>query len=430
MKRVLFFAVVFLGAIIFACNKKDTSQPTNAASESEIIDAAYNYFNAEVIPDESKNKRPDKFPIWSGAKVIQDITGTMVTVPVFISKAKYITISDGSHLSASEMTFLKIYTNPKGVKHYEVVTQIPDKDYVLGQLPFKGVTKVEDWKGNFISAWTNKNNKISPATFSTSIKKSPSTENTAPTICTVTDWYDCRTFDDGAHWDCNYRSTTMVCQDPPSTGGGGAGGGGGGTSSGPPAVVPITQLYEIKKVVDSLKNKCQKKALSNLKGQIFAGRYSIMLYQFFGVKAKSTLEFYSGNTGTADAKNLPGGVYPNAYSRIILSNTNLQNASQEYIVITIMHEILHAYFALAKWDPTKEDRDTRDHRKMANDYVCILADALTEMFPDMDYQEATALSWGGLEKTDVYQAMPLADRNKMEATNSYYRLGISGTKCQ
>ncbi|MGO4288134.1 hypothetical protein [Chitinophaga sp. RAB17] len=191
----------------------------------------------------------------------------------------------------------------------------------------------------------------------------------------------------------------------------------------------MTQLYTLKKVIDSLKNKCQKKALSNLKGQIFAGRYSIMLYQFFGAQAKSTLEFYSGNTGTDDARTLSGGTYPNAYSRIILSNTNLQNASQQYIVATIMHEILHAYFALAKWDPTKEDRDTRDHRRMANDYVCILADALTEMFPDMDYKEATALSWGGLELTDVYQTLPQDDRNKIEATNSYYKLGISGTKC-
>lgn len=429
MRKILFIAIV-IGTIIFACNKKEEAPPANAASESEIIDAAYNYFNAEVIPDVNKNKRPDKFPLWSGAKVIQDNTGTIVTVPVFISKAKYITISDGSHISATEMTFLKIYTNPKGVTHYEVVTQIPDKDYLLGKLPFKGVTKVEDWKGNFLSAWTNKNNKISPATFSTSIRKSPSTETTAPTICTVTDWYDCRTFDDGAHWDCNYKSTTMVCADPPSTGGGGAAGGGGGTSSGAPAVVPITQLYEIKKVVDSLKDKCQKQALSNLKGQIFAGRYSIMLYQFFGAKAKSTLEFHTGNTGIYDARTLPSGLFPNCHAYITLSNTNLQNASQEYIISTIMHEILHAYFAIATWDPTKEDRNGRDHRKMANDYVCILADALTEMFPDMDYNEATALSWGGLELTDVYQALPLADRNKFESINNYYKMGISGTKCK
>jgi hypothetical protein len=310
-----------------------------------------------------------------------------------------------------------------------VVTQVPDKDYILGQLPFKGVTKIEDWKGNFVSAWVNKNNKTSPATFSSSLKQLPSTESTAPTVCTVTDWYDCRTVDDGLHWDCTYKSTTMVCADPPPAGGG-SGGSGGGTSTGAPAVVSITQLYTLKKVIDSLKNKCQKMALSHLKGQIFAGRYSIMLYQFFGAQAKSTLEFYSGNTGTADAKTLPGGVYPNAYSRIILSNTNMQHASQEYIAVTIMHEILHAYFALAKWDPTMTDRDIRDHRQMANDYVCILADALTEMFPDMPYKEATALSWGGLELTDVYQALPQADRNEMEATNSYYRLGISGTKCQ
>jgi hypothetical protein len=119
MTKILFIAVVFLVAIIFACNKKDSAPPANAASESEIIDAAYNYFNAEVIPDINKNIRPDKFPLWSGAKVTQDLTGTIVTVPVFVTKAKYITLADGSHVSATEMTFLKIYTNPKGVKHYE-----------------------------------------------------------------------------------------------------------------------------------------------------------------------------------------------------------------------------------------------------------------------------------------------------------------------
>jgi hypothetical protein len=253
---------------------------------------------------------------------------------------------------------------------------------------------------------------------------------TSTGYCTITDWYDCVSINDGA-WTCTYLSTTAVCVDAnPPTGGGGGGGGGDGTSNGPPAVTPITQQIEIKKVVDSLKNKCYKTALNHLKGGIFAGRYSIILYNFFGVKAKNTLLFYEGNTGTDLAKTLSSGTYPNAVSRVILSSTNLVNASQEYLAATLMHEILHAYFRLAKVNPTTTDFNNKDRRLMANDYVCIIADALTEMFPDLDYKDATALSWGGLEDTDVYKSLPQADRDKIESINTYNKMGINGTKCK
>ncbi|PSL46327.1 hypothetical protein CLV51_103305 [Chitinophaga niastensis] len=422
MKKIVFLFVIILVAVIYACNKKDLI--TNSKSETELIKDAYNYFITDVNPVVESNTRPNKIALWGAAKVYQLEVGPVVVVPVFVIKAKYITMNDGNHVSATELTYLYVYKDEKNKKHAEVVTKIPAPNYIMGQVPFLGATKIEDWKGNLLSAYLNDGNKSQPATFTT-LYRPPRTETTGPAqTCTVTDWYDCHTTDDGATWYCNYLQTTSVCVDntPPS------GGGGGGGSVGAPPPVSVTQLYQIKQIRDSLKNPCFKKALKNLRGQIFDSRYSAILYEFYGNKSNSDLSFSEAPLAGNDCAVTTGyasGIY--GTGRTVLNTNQLKNASQEFITATLMHETLHAYMLGHPPDPTVADKNGRDHNQMVKDYINIIADALSEIFPNLLWEDALALAWGGLDETDTYINMAKADKDKIESINIFYKSGVNGT---
>jgi hypothetical protein len=73
---------------------------------------------------------------------------------------------------------------------------------------------------------------------------------------------------------------------------------------------------------------------------------------------------------------------------ITLSDTELANASQDYIAITILHEMLHVYLKGGN-DP--------DHNVMAEKYVKPLAYAIKYAGYPLTLNDATALAWGGLQ---------------------------------
>ncbi len=88
---------------------------------------------------------------------------------------------------------------------------------------------------------------------------------------------------------------------------------------------------------------------------------------------------------------------------ISLNKNKLPNASKEYILATIYHEILHAFIEskLVKGSDGKYVI-TDQHQQMATDYVTLMTGALQVAFPNLSNNEAWALSWGGLEKTPFY----------------------------
>ncbi|MBO9731387.1 MAG: hypothetical protein J7623_22295 [Chitinophaga sp.] len=79
MRKTLFI-VAAIGAIFWACNKKEAAHPSNDESETKLIDEAFDYFTATINSATDKIHRPDKFPLWGGANVTQDINGSVVTV--------------------------------------------------------------------------------------------------------------------------------------------------------------------------------------------------------------------------------------------------------------------------------------------------------------------------------------------------------------
>ncbi|PSL44157.1 hypothetical protein CLV51_10622 [Chitinophaga niastensis] len=170
--------------------------------------------------------------------------------------------------------------------------------------------------------------------------------------------------------------------------------------------------------------------MNNLKGGIFDGRYSIILHEFYGDKANSTISFSEGIVQNGDDAHTDGtssGIY--AYGDTKINNVTLKNASQEYLVATMMHETLHAYFIAHPPSPIITDRNSRDHNQMANDYVCIIADALSELFPNLQYNDAISLSWGGLGYTSAYTALSKGAKDTIESTNINFKMGLNGTKC-
>ena len=102
----------------------------------------------------------------------------------------------------------------------------------------------------------------------------------------------------------------------------------------------------------------------------------------------------------------------NAYSFIINLNKNtLPEKSEEYILSTIYHEILHAYMdtQIGK-DATGKYLIANQHETMADSYVLLMTGALQIAFPNISAKDAWALSWGGLEDTPFYNTKLTAEQ--------------------
>lgn len=85
---------------------------------------------------------------------------------------------------------------------------------------------------------------------------------------------------------------------------------------------------------------------------------------------------------------------------IILNKEVLLNATQEYLVGTIVHEVLHAYLQYEAGSTAQHDNN---HETIAKDYVAPVVNFLRTLFPDLDQPNATAIAWGGLQSTSLWK---------------------------
>jgi hypothetical protein len=112
---------------------------------------------------------------------------------------------------------------------------------------------------------------------------------------------------------------------------------------------------------------------------------------------------------------------------IFLNLNVLPNSSQEMVISTIFHEVMHAYLGYSR-----NAEKFNDHEEMANDYIGLMTSALTELFPNIPNNHAKALSWGGLGETSAWKN--LASNNPIKANeivqiNKNHADGTSGTDC-
>ncbi|MDR6786471.1 hypothetical protein ABIE26_005342 [Pedobacter africanus] len=184
--------------------------------------------------------------------------------------------------------------------------------------------------------------------------------------------------------------------------GGGGGGGGIGGPSTPPAGYEPNGPTEIK---DSVLNTCLK---SGLNRSLTAGTtIKNMLNQTFGGTGYTSkdITFYDVNNLADTIMGVCRGY--NAYVfEIALNKNKLPDMSEQYIVSTIYHEILHAYIE-ATYTRNADGKLIlpigNGHNEMADNYIALLTGALKVAFPGISDEMAWGLSWGGLEETTYFK---------------------------
>jgi hypothetical protein len=110
---------------------------------------------------------------------------------------------------------------------------------------------------------------------------------------------------------------------------------------------------------------------------------------------------------------------------ITLNSGVLASASQEYIMATIFHELLHAYLGYLNIDALN---NSADHENMVNNYLGLLSEALMEHF-SISSIDANHLSWGGLHETQKWADLPQGTPTAIDNTNQEYRTSAKGQNC-
>ena len=179
-----------------------------------------------------------------------------------------------------------------------------------------------------------------------------------------------------------------------------------------------------REIIDSVKNQCIKAQLANA----LSAKTTIrnMLNETFG----GTVQFESLNLTFTDVTTLPDNISGDAgrasatsiYFDIRLNANKLPGYSQEYILSTIYHEILHAYmFSKLTMGSDGKYNISTQHEDMANKYLILMTGALKIAFPNISSQDAWALSWGGLEGTNLYTSkLTQEQRDAINEVNGKY----------
>lgn len=107
--------------------------------------------------------------------------------------------------------------------------------------------------------------------------------------------------------------------------------------------------------------------------------------------------------------------------KIVLNQNTLPDASQEYIVSTIVHESLHAYFRYKNTDAEL------DHENMASNYISWFMEIMSRTFPNIPQSDNYALAWGGLGETAAWDRKSPTERNAIADTDNSYRQREKGT---
>ncbi|GMQ26312.1 hypothetical protein Aoki45_29940 [Algoriphagus sp. oki45] len=110
---------------------------------------------------------------------------------------------------------------------------------------------------------------------------------------------------------------------------------------------------------------------------------------------------------------------------ITINSGALASSSQEYIMVTVFHELLHAYM---NYLGINMSSNSIDHVNMANSYLTLLSQALMEHF-EIGAIDAYHLAWGGLQNTQKWSELSQTQKYHITETNQKYRSGVKGNKC-
>lgn len=100
------------------------------------------------------------------------------------------------YLALSQMTYAMFYTDAENKWHAELVTSLPDQDYLMNtecKPEFSGLVLVEDWAGDFIKGFIYKDSEFEKFELRTQLTK----QKTINDDCWTTDFYDGTSYDGG-----------------------------------------------------------------------------------------------------------------------------------------------------------------------------------------------------------------------------------------
>ncbi len=158
-------------AVLFACRKEVVEDPQ--FSTILTVSEAKQWFDQNIVSknptrtegDIRSRKQLRKDPDWRrGINKIMRV-GNAVVVPLVWESdwtpklsalgAERITPENEPSLSLNSLTYLVMYRDRRGKMQSEVLTAMPEKEWVVGNRnqPFTGAISIEDWNGKFIRGY-------------------------------------------------------------------------------------------------------------------------------------------------------------------------------------------------------------------------------------------------------------------------------------
>ncbi|POY35477.1 hypothetical protein C3K47_15570 [Solitalea longa] len=158
--------------------------------------------------------------------------------------------------------------------------------------------------------------------------------------------------------------------------------------------VQYWNYYNQSDILNNISNPCVKQAVDEAISQGLKNEIIQTLYSQFNINDDINLRFYeSPMDPEVDGHAEPVKINSTWNVDIYLNDTTLPLSSKEYVAATVYHEAIHAILRVKGKD------DILDHYDMALSCIEEMSIALHERFPDLPYEYAEALAWGGLQET-------------------------------
>lgn len=223
---------------------------------------------------------------------------------------------------------------------------------------------------------------------------------------------------------------------------GDGGGGGSDAGSGNPPTDPVGPPI----INSDLTDPCSAQAFETAFGN---GQQNVILSEFaelLGTSDGFDVTFYQSNNPNSDdwaqTQMFSAGEGPDAnyyfyitLNTSVIRNTACQYASQEALVATMYHEIVHVILETKKivtgselaWD------EPLQHEVMGAAYIDKMTTVMMGIFPNLTQADAEALAWEGLQNTNYWQQWsslhPVEANDILLRGDHFDADGTGGTRC-
>lgn len=437
MNKTLLLITTLLIAFL-SCKKTDQKAPDT------LIEEARNYFETSIKTNSSNSSPtgarlkiplPEKKADWDRANV-QDLRfGKTVVVPLSIPNFK---TRDRlkTELQVEQNAFLIVYKDEEGKQHAEVVIKIPDEN--SEEHRFSGIVIVSDWQDNVIQSYKYTYQTETKMNTTILVRQNNASPETIVTWCIAIDWIVCAQMT-GYPVYCNYNYSTYFCfTENSSTPGGGSTTpppgsccGSYGTISGGNNTYPLAKEIQLIKFDTSIKlinvPNCVYNIFHSLREQR-SGFWGKIIYDMSGELPNFKWQLKAANiTGqrTATTSGDDYGIYTT------FNTTYLPDATNMSVARTMLHEAAHA-FLIKKLPNTNKDYpqlyeeynqsknvNASQHQEMARSFVNDIAYCLKAYGQGLGIKAYdtyyTDMAWGGLQGTTYFNALPAADKERIQA---------------